>query len=166
MTKALSVLNQMVDEGVLIKYVIGGSVAALFYTEPFFTDDCDVFIFFPENTGLSPLSDIYTYLIKKGYFIEGPFVVIEAIKVQFLPITTPLVQEAFNNSITVDVFGVQTSIFTLEYLMAICVETGRPRDRYKIGLFVEQTSFDKNKLEQILITHNLLSRWQSWTKEA
>lgn len=43
MKETLQVLNQMVADGVIDGYVIGGAIAATYYLEPIDTDDLDVF---------------------------------------------------------------------------------------------------------------------------
>jgi hypothetical protein len=43
-TKAIQVLNQLLEERVISKYALGGAFGALFYLEPTNTEDIDVFI--------------------------------------------------------------------------------------------------------------------------
>ena len=47
MEATLAVLNDLVAQGVIQKYAIGGAVAAIFWVEPFDTIDLDVFVFLP-----------------------------------------------------------------------------------------------------------------------
>jgi len=44
MEKVIEVLNRMQADGVIEKFAIGGGIAAIYYLEPYQTDDIDVFI--------------------------------------------------------------------------------------------------------------------------
>ena len=44
MHQALRVLNELVEEGVIPRYAIGGAIAASFYIEAQATADLDVFV--------------------------------------------------------------------------------------------------------------------------
>lgn len=47
--RALKIINEMYKKGILKNYAIGGAVATIFYTEPFFTRDIDIFFIPPKN---------------------------------------------------------------------------------------------------------------------
>lgn len=47
MESTIRVLNEMVEEGILEAYAIGGAMAAVFYVEPVATFDLDVFVLLP-----------------------------------------------------------------------------------------------------------------------
>src|SRR5436305_999856 len=95
MEQTLQVINKMKEDSVIENYAIGGGIAAIFYVEPFFTEDLDIF-FAASGTGsaLDFLSPIYEYLTKRGYKAEGVMVNIEGWPVQFLPLYSPLIEEA------------------------------------------------------------------------
>lgn len=92
--KTVSALNQMVSDGIVSDYVIGGAMGALFYTEPFETHDLDIFVAFPETKLIVTLDPIYEYLKGKGYVVQGEHIVVEGMLVQILPIYDELVAEA------------------------------------------------------------------------
>src|SRR5262249_9260341 len=77
--KTFTVINQMVTDGVIESYALGGAMASLFYTEPFATFDVDTFCFINGITNeLDPLRPIYDYLrprnvpeYAEGFIIEG-----------------------------------------------------------------------------------------------
>ena len=65
MKEALKVLSELVSEGVIEDYAIGGALGATFYLEPVVTLDLDVFVLFndnTDNTSLVPLQPIYEAL--------------------------------------------------------------------------------------------------------
>lgn len=52
MKEALKVLSDLVTDGVIEAYAIGGAMGATFYLEPVVTMDLDVFVLFKDNTSL------------------------------------------------------------------------------------------------------------------
>jgi len=62
MKEALRILTELVTEGVIEDYAIGGAMGATFYLEPVVTMDLDVFVLFKDNTSLLPLQPIYDAL--------------------------------------------------------------------------------------------------------
>ena len=157
MNKTIKILNQLETEG-LFHYVIGGSIAAIQYVEPFLTEDCDVFIHV-DAKDLAPLSPIYARLAELGYAPDGQYVFIEGVEIQFLPITTPLVQEAYDHPFETDIDGEPTRVFSPEYVVAICVETNRAKDWAKVATFIEEDAFDIDVLTEILERHSLWDRF-------
>ena len=71
MERVIQVINRMETDGVIDDYAIGGGIAAIYYLEPYETDDIDVFI--PAvpveagQAGLISLEPIYSYLKNLGY---------------------------------------------------------------------------------------------------
>lgn len=74
MDKALIALNEIVANGVISDYAIGGAVGAAFYIEAMQTQDVDAFVLMkPEPNGLSSLSPIYAALVAKGGVLNHPY---------------------------------------------------------------------------------------------
>lgn len=161
MEKTIRVLNELVQETVLERYAIGGAIAALFYVEPFETHDLDVFVVLPPSQGpLLTLETLYAVLRAKGYVEHGEQILIEGVPVQFLVSSSPVVDEAMHHAMA-HCYGAQTTnIFLPEYLLAIMAELDRPKDRIRIGMFLEQATIDRARLQEILQRHQLESRWK------
>jgi hypothetical protein len=51
LSDTILVINQMVSDGVIRRYAIGGAWAAIYYAEPVMTEDLDVLISFDEVSG-------------------------------------------------------------------------------------------------------------------
>lgn len=86
MEKVIEVLNRMQADGVFEKFAIGGGIAAIYYLEPYQTDDIDVFflpVFFGDS-GLVSLEPIYDYLANLGYYPVKDGILIEDWRVQFV----------------------------------------------------------------------------------
>ena len=101
---ALRTLEDLVAEGVLESYAIGGAVAATYFLEPISTQDIDVFVRFPSDKGkliLDP-TPIFAFLSKRGYGMDSEYAIIEGWPVQFLAPPGSLGEEAVENAETVD----------------------------------------------------------------
>ncbi len=101
MERVLQVLNQMQADGVVDNYAIGGGIAAIYYIEPYQTDDLDVFVPVSsvtfEKSALLSLDPIYSYLAKLGYTAVKEGVLIEDWLVQFIPAGESTQEEALMN---------------------------------------------------------------------
>ena len=73
---------------------------------------------------------LYKYLTERGARIEGEYLIIADWPVQFLPPTGPLVEEALEEAVDVNVEEVRTRVLTAEHLAAIALQIGRPKDKF------------------------------------
>jgi hypothetical protein len=160
MQDTLRVINSLESEGIIGKYAIGGATGVVFYAEPVLTYDLDIFCYLPHTDGgLINLGPVYSYLLKMGYEAKGEQIIIEGIPVQFLEPGTALVKEALENAVEKDFNSTFTRVFSYEYLLAIMLETGRPKDKARLTLVLESAKPDEKKLNEILKRHNLLDKW-------
>ena len=164
MKKALEVLNKIKEKGLVEDYAIGGGIATIFYTEPVFTYDLDVFVLVrPESSSkILSFAPIYSYLENKNYPWKGEHIVIEGIPVQFIPAAGELEQNAVKNSAVITYSGIKTKVLPPEYLIAIALKVGRGKDFEKVGRLLGQAKIDKNILEKILKKHHLWEVFKRW----
>ncbi len=95
----------------------------------------------------------------KGYRPKEEHVEIEGIPVQFLEPPSALVREALDNAVDKDFGGVPTRVFQYEHLLAIMVETNRPKDRARLAQALESAQPDQARLKEILDRYNLNDKW-------
>ena len=161
--KALAVVNQLKAEGVISSYAVGGAVGALFYIEPTQTQDIDVFVHLQPAPGslLVSLDPILRRLKELGFALwEEDKVVVAGWPIQFLPATKPIEVEAIEKAVPVPLEeGVIAYVPPPEYLMAIAIDLGRPKDVVRLQCFHEQRSFDDAKLRELLTRYNLMAKW-------
>lgn len=157
----LKVINQLETEGLVERYCIGGSLALMNYCEAFRTDDLDLYCLIPQNSMLIDLSPIYLYLERLGYKTSGEYLVVEGVKVRFLPPHGELSIEATNAAVAVDVEGVLTRVCQYEYAIAMKVQAGRTKDWLHISLALESAEPDMAKLEALLKKFGLFEKWSS-----
>jgi len=165
--ETIATINRMQADGVIDRYAIGGAVGATFYLEPVATLDVDVFIEFRPEAGQHLLSPqpIFEYLKARGATVQGEYIVVAGWPVQFLPLGTPLVEEALKESVERDVDGMPALVFTAEHLAAIALQTGRAKDKARVLQFVEAGALDPARFEAILDRHGLVDRWRQFERQ-
>ena len=159
MEAALRVLNEMEAKGILRRHAIGGAMALLFHTEPVATFDLDIFCLVPESGPLVSLAPIYDFLRAQGHEVAAEHVVIAGVPVQFIPAYNTLVTEALEQAEDKTFGQTLTRVLRLEHLLAIMLQTDRPKDRQRAALLAEHASFDNARLEAILGRHQLTDAW-------
>jgi hypothetical protein len=159
MKQTLAIIEKLHADGVIGPYAIGGAVGATFYLEPIATLDVDVFVLFEPAPLILTLTPIYEACAKLGYRAQGDAIQIEGWPVQFLPAEQPLLVEAVREAGLRQSDGLQTRVMTAEHLMAIALQTGRPKDHARLVMFVEAGIADRERLRQILQRHSLLEQW-------
>ena len=166
MKETLEILNNLKDRALIDEYAIGGGIATIFYTEPSFTYDLDIFVIVKTEPGakIISLAPIYDYLTSKGYSWKGEHIIIEGLPVQFIPVESGIEREALENAKDTTYSGVKTKILSAEYLIAVALKAGRRKDFEKVGRLVEQTKIDKKMLEAILKKYQLLDNFKKWKK--
>lgn len=163
MEKTLEVINRMEAEGVIGRYAIGGAVGAIFYVEPFATYDLDIFFAAAGGQGaILTLAPLYEYLAREGYNAEGESVNIEGWPVQFLPAYNPLIAEALESAVAVEFSRTPTRVMTAEHLLAIMLQTGRPKDYARAAEFLAENVVDLKTLGDILSRHDLAGAWEKF----
>ncbi len=165
--EVIKTVNQMQADGVIGRYAIGGAVGATFYMEPVATLDVDIFVAFRPDAGrliVSP-QPIFDYLKTCGGTMEGEYIVIAGWPVQFLPPTSPLVEEALAEALEKDVAGTPARVFSAEHLAAIALQTGRAKDKSRLLEFVEAGALDVARFLDILSRHGLIAVWERFEQQ-
>src|SRR2546429_6514426 len=156
----------MERDGVFTRYAIAGAMAATFYVEPLLTFDLDVFVVLPQAPGgLLTLAPLYDAVRGRGYSEqENECIRIEGVPVQFLPAYNPLVEEALKEAQEIVYEDVPARVLRSENLVAICLQTGRNKDRERVRILREQAKLDQNFLANVLRRHQLEDKWKLLTE--
>jgi len=157
----------MQADRVVEKYAIGGGIAALYYLEPYLTDDIDVFVspVIIGQAGLVSLEPIYSYLQKLGYLAVREGVMIEEWLVQFIPTFSPLQEEAISQSLNVSYGVTNTHIFSPEHLAAELLRSGRLKDQVRVIALIEGGRVDMSKFRAIVERHGLADAWTQFAAQ-
>lgn len=160
MREALKALNQLVTDGVIENYAIGGAIGASFYIEAAATEDIDAFVFLApsSNSLLVSLTPIYEALKAQGGIVDREYVRFGDWPVQILTDANDLVAEAIREAVDVDFDGVPTRVFQPEHLCAIALELGRSKDYLRVTMFFEQGAVDRSKLDEVLARYELSNK--------
>ena len=113
---------------------------------------------------LVSLEPIYEFLRAEGVKQAGEYLVIGGWPVQFLPPTSPLVEEALAQAIEGDLEGLPFRVLTAEHLAAIALETGRSKDKARLEQFVRSPRFDRARFREIVRKHGLDGKWSSFER--
>ncbi|MDX6613413.1 MAG: hypothetical protein QOD75_2599 [Blastocatellia bacterium] len=156
----------MVDDSVIQNYAIGGAMAALFYVEPDTTLDLDIFCVpgVEAGSGLDLLVPLYDYLRKRGYVPEAEIINIEGLPVQFLPVFNPLNEEAVERCNVIRYGETPARVMTPEHLVAIMLQTGRPKDYARLIRFLASDLLNTERLNDIFSRHNLTGAWEEFKR--
>jgi hypothetical protein len=163
--KALQVVNQLRDGGVISKFAVGGAVGALFYIEPTQTQDIDVFILLDPNpaSGLVDISPIARKLKELGYNTwQEDKLIVEKWPIQFIPAAKAVEIDAIENAIEMAAGdGVTTFVPPPEHLMAMAIDLGRPKDLLRLNQFFAEKAYDADELDAVLTKHQLKKKWET-----
>jgi hypothetical protein len=159
--KTISVVNQMIEDGVIEDYALGGATAVIFYTEPIATEDIDIFVHIrPGGNPLIEFQPLFDYLKDKGYGMRGEHFYVEGFPIQFLPTGTDLLIEAVNEANQFKLSdGTIIRVMTPEHLVAVMLNTGRSKDYLRISVFLEHDAVNPEELRRVLNKHNLTQKW-------
>jgi hypothetical protein len=176
MRKTIEIITRLATEGAIKNYAIAGAVAALNYIEPTLTEDLDILVstanFEKHQSGLILLTPIERALASMGYTERTDVgFMIEGWPVQFLPVASPLDEEALENAseIDIDVTGnppLKARCLRAEHLVAIAIKVGRLKDLARVQAFLEGDAVDLAALERVLQRHHLVAEWLSFCTKA
>ena len=174
MKTALETANEMERLGLIGKYAIAGSVAVIYFATPVDTDDLDIFFLHGLRVNeIFSMQQIYEHLKSKGFLPERFTVMMDGVKVQFVPSTGELSNEALEKAEVVTLFGVTTRVIIPEYLIALKLIAGRSKDFIHIIHLMDTSrrQIDFGLLDEILERFGMKERWlqflerSSWKKQ-
>ncbi len=174
--KAIEVVAKLADQGVIHRYAITGAIAALNYIQPSLTEDVDILIstadFEKHASGLILLTPIERALNRMGYSDRTDVgYMIEDWPVQFLPVASPLDEEALEQAMDVDLASstaspIKARCLRAEHVVATALRVGRLKDLARIEAFVEQSAVDLALLKAVLERHGLMPAWRGFCGKA
>jgi hypothetical protein len=71
-------------------------------------------------------------------------------------------EEALKQAASTQYEQTPTRILRAEHLIAICVQTGRDKDRQRVRTFLEQATLERALLKDILQRHGLEAKFNAW----
>ena len=161
-TSTYQVINQMVEDGIIKNYALGGAMGAFFYIEPSHTSDMDMFCLLahePLPSGLVMIGPIINYLKSKGHEPTVLGAMIHGVDVQFQFPDDPLGEASIETALTHDLAGTPVRVMRPEYLVVHMLRTNRRKDRLRLLGFIEAQAFDPTTVYSILSEHGLEDKY-------
>jgi hypothetical protein len=172
----IEVVAKLAERGVIGSYAIAGAVAALNYIQPALTEDLDVLVsiegFERRTSDLILLGPIERALAEMGYAERTDLgYKIEGWPVQFLPVGSPLHEEALERAVELDLAErgerpLKVRCLSAEHIVAIALKLGRLKDLARVQAFLEQGAVDLERLKEVLERHSLMAAWRDFCFKA
>ena len=159
MKEVAELLNAMRDAGVISEYALFGAIAQMRYTEPVATLDADVLVAVSSPQTMELLKPIYEFCAARGHRPEGEAIRVAAWPVQFIPVFSPLTQEALEEAEAADFEGVPLRVVRADYLAAIALSVGRAKDFARILSLLESGSVSREQVARLAQRHGLADSW-------
>ena len=157
-------LNEMRASGIILDYALFGAVAQMRYTEPVATLDADVLVAVPAPDRVNVLAPIYSYCASRGFAPEGEAIRIGPWPVQFVPVFSPMTQEALAQADTVYFEGVPLRVVRAAHLAVIALSVGRPKDFTRILALLDSGGVDPREVARLAERHGLAVAWDRFQK--
>jgi hypothetical protein len=153
-------MNDLKHRGVIKKYAIGGSVAVMRYTEPFFTKDLDLFVILQGQGPLIDMGPLWDHFRERGALFQDQWLTWLGVDFEFLPPPGELEEEAIEQANEVVFDGVPVRVFAPEYLIGIYLKIGDRKRLSMIDLMLEQyDKIDMDRLYEILGRYGLREKF-------
>jgi hypothetical protein len=164
MKEVAELLEGMKAAGVIRDYAVFGAIAQMRYTEPMATLDADILVMPTQDSGLDALSPIYRYCEARGYLPQGEAIQVGDWPVQFVPVFSPLTEEAVRQAEPGEIEGVPLRVVSAAHLAAIALSVGRPKDHLRILSMLDAGSVRAETIEALAARHGLSDRWSAFRR--
>ncbi len=153
-------LNDMLAAGVITDYAIFGAVAQMRYTQAVATLDADILVVMKGRDSLDVLKPIYEFCSARGYAPDREMIRVGEWPVQFIPVFSPLTEEAVSEAETGEIEGIPFKVVRAVFLATIALSTGRPKDFIRILALLESGAVSPNDIAELARRYRLQSAWQ------
>lgn len=157
-------MEAMRRAGVVTDYALFGAVAQMRYTEPVATLDADVLVVLPGGSRLDLLAPLYEFCARRGYRAEGEAVQVGGWPVQFIPVFSPLTEEALRCAEEAELEGVTVRVVGADYLAAIALAVGRAKDLARVLALLEARAVDPERLAELARRHGIEAAWDRFRR--
>ena len=161
LARTFEAIKDFADRGLILDWAVSGAIASYLYMSPTYTDDLDLMVAYPGTGLLIDPSPLFRYAEERGYLVtEGDHIQIHGVSVQFLPTGTPLTEEALVKAECSCIGGTSAKFLGAEYLMAIMLEVGRPKDFLRLLSMLDEAEYDHLKFHEDLVSRfDLRAKW-------
>ncbi|MBN2554170.1 MAG: hypothetical protein JXB06_15435 [Spirochaetales bacterium] len=153
-------LNEMLAAGIITDYAVFGAVAQMRYTQTVATMDADILVVTKRPDSLDVLQPIYDFCFSRGYEPEREAIRVGEWPVQFIPVFNPLTEEAVRKAETGEIDGIPLRVVRADFLSAIALSTGRPKDFARILALLETGAVSSEDIASLVEHFGLQEKWQ------
>ncbi|MBW8004024.1 MAG: hypothetical protein FVQ80_18860 [Planctomycetes bacterium] len=164
MKEVARLLREMQTKKVIKDYAVFGAVAQMRYTEAVATMDADVLIVLPRQGSINLLKPVYEFCRSQGYLPEGEAIRVGDWPVQFIPVFNTLTEQAVRTAETGEIEGIPLKVASPDYLAAIALSTGRPKDYARILALLDSEAISMIDIERLAARHDLQSEWHKFRR--
>ncbi len=164
MKEVARLLGEMLAAGVVRDYALFGAVAQMRYTEAVVTLDADVLIALPPAETVDVLGPVYSFCASRGYLPEGESVRVGDWPVQFIPAFNSLTEWAVREAETDEIEGYPLRVVRADYLAAIAVQAGRPKDLTRVLALLESGRVKSQEIEALARRHSFEQAWSEFVR--
>jgi hypothetical protein len=128
----------------------------------------DVDVFVQLNSSDSLIADptpIFAFFAERGHEMDGEYVVVDGWPVQFLGPPGALGEDALESAVTVESDGLPVRVLSAEYLAALALQSGRPKDKVRVLSLLDSAGFNRNHFEGLVAKHGLEAPWRELRTE-
>ncbi|NUO19415.1 hypothetical protein HUU59_08220 [bacterium] len=158
------VFDLLQREGLITSWALGGGVATIFHSEPFYTEDVDVFVELKGESALVNMHPIYNRLREMGIEAQGQYVIIAGSSIQIIVPPDKLEAEAMREAVEMETGSGVARFFRPEYLACIYLNLGRPKDKTKLVLLMKDKKFSNDRFLEIIKRFDLEQKWLEYQK--
>ena len=159
MREVAVLLNEMRAAGVVLDYALFGAAAQMRYTEAVATLDVNMLVVVPAPDRLDVLAPLYEFCAQRGLAPEGEAVAVGSWPVQFVPVFSGLTEAAVRDAETADFEGEPLRVVRADYLAAIALSVGRPKDFARVLALLESGSVTRDDVSSLAGRYGLASAW-------
>jgi len=153
-------LNDMLAAGIIADYAIFGAVAQMRYTPAVATMDADILVVTKRGDSLDVLKPIYDFCSARGYTSDRETIRVGEWPVQFIPVVSPLTEEAVREAETGEIEGIPFKVVGADFLATIALSTGRPKDFTRILVLLESGAVSSEEITELAGRYRLQSKWK------
>jgi len=153
-------LNDMLAAGIITDYAIFEAVAQMRYTPAVATMDADILVVMERQNSLDVLKSIYDFCSARGYTPDRETIRVGEWPVQFIPVFSPLTEEAVREAETGEIEGLPFRVVGADFLATIALSTGRPKDFTRILALLESGAVSSEDTTELVGHYQLQSEWK------
>lgn len=152
-------LNDMLSAGVIANYAVFGAVAQMRYTPTVATMDADILVVIEGQDSLDVLKPIYKFCTGRGYAPDRETIRIGEWPVQFIPVFNPLTEGAVREAESGEIEGIALRVVRADFLAAIALSTGRPKDFARILALLESGAVNSGDIAELARRYGIQNDW-------